>query len=217
MFNEFEDYEYEPSLVDEIKEEATRKLFDAIDESIRQKFDNVVAENSRLKEEIKEVYEKLRGVTMREKNLAVKEAELSRKAKKMPLKEIMGQREIIMYCARTEYKDKEKCSKCDENRKLVFTSPRGRSMEETCECGEDIKYFAPNEQVAYEIAYGKESLRMWYRPIRDSDSYSSGRFVADENVFGELKDYSKLDMYNSFFVSKEDCQKYCDWLNSKQV
>ena len=205
---------YEPSLADEIKTEAADKLFAAVDASVRQRFDKIELDNKSLEKRNKQLLEELSEYKSKESDIEAREKELSRKAKRMSLKEIMGQRKIMMYAARTEYKVKEKCSRCDDNRKLVFISPRGFKMKETCECGENIQFFAPSKQIAYEMADGKESLRMWYSPVSGDKSYSSGVFVPDENVFvGELDDYSNLNKCNSYFVFKKDCQEYCDWLN----
>lgn len=207
---------YEPSIADEIKAEAAEKLFTAIDVSVRERFDKLATENEQLKDRIEKLFDEVSEYKSRQNDLDAREKELARKTKRMSLKDLMGQREIIMYAARLEYEVKEKCSLCDKNRRRYYKTPLGNNAYDDCECSVNIQSYEPSEQIAYEMASGSGSLlRMWYRPIRDSDSYSGGNFVKDEDVFSG-GEYSDSNVYNLYFVNKEDCQKYCDWLNKEK-
>ena len=56
---------------------------------------------------------------------------------------------------------------------------------------------------------------MWYTEHRDKDydwyGYASSNYVDD--IYADGKNFEDIDRYKTYFKSKEDCQKYCDWLN----
>lgn len=43
------------------------------------------------------------------------------------------------------------------------------------------------------------------------------RKISAENIIQGDFDCSAINQWRSVFVEKEDCQKYCDWLNAEEM
>ncbi len=61
-------------------------------------------------------------------------------------------------------------------------------------------------------------MLMWYREQQNSD-YDYYRYDSStlaEKVYDETMGFEDIDKY-IFFKTKEECQKYCNWLNEKEL
>ncbi|SDK80663.1 hypothetical protein [Arthrobacter sp. ok362] len=67
-----------------------------------------------------------------------------------------------------------KCVKCDENRKLRYTTPRGNVGFEACECFVQTQRWEVEETVVHEVARRGGKLLVWY--------HGTSRYFDDDSV-----------------------------------
>lgn len=70
-----------------------------------------------------------------------------------------------------------KCGKCDANRQLRYTTPRGKVAFEACDCATSARRWEAEEQLVHEVARRDRKILAWYSPTSryfdDSDSVAS--------------------------------------------
>ena len=159
-----------------------------------------------------------------------------RKAKDMALEDLFGECIVDAWKVDREYIRGPKCNKCDENRKLHYTTPRGRSATENCECAESSVQYVPVPAI---MARFKVHPRRRVKDQDASDSYyhpvfrwyttewskieDGTEFEIDSDTevgcyrFADRDDtpFEKLNEWHSVFTSKERCQAFCDYLTMK--
>ena len=119
---------------------------------------------------------------------------------------------------------REKCDKCDENRKIHFTSPQGKPYSEDCKCATRYYSYFPKEATLSKFYVRKKDFR-WddkgetdfynrYYTVTDNDEYD--RYEATNEVYTSSGiDFADVNKHRAVFLRQEDCQKYCDWLNER--
>ena len=69
-----------------------------------------------------------------------------------------------------------KCGKCDEHRRLPYTTPRGHEAFETCECATKTQRWETEELLVHEVAKRSGRILAWYHGTSryyDEDSFGS--------------------------------------------
>ena len=219
------DYEeelcYEPSLADGIMLEYQQKMKDVLLRSIKQDIEGIKSENERLKEKNEKLQELVYGIQQRENSLEIEKSQFQRKLRRERLSELMGDFEVLMYQADGGSVKIPKCGNCNENRKIEFISPLGRKTTEPCTCNVRKTVYAVREYILteFKISDHKDMMAMWYKIKEDSrhDYASHNRTIYAEMIYSEDMKFEDIGSQDVFFKSKDDCQKYCDWLNSKEV
>lgn len=219
-YDEDERY-FEPSLADDIVLEFKEKMKDVLLDSVKQDISAIKAKNEALIKENEELKSNRDRVNALERSVQYEKKNLLRTVRSERLSELMKDFSVVMYTADNEGKKAPKCNKCDENRNLIFTSPKGKKMKESCDCDKTLSYYIPKEYYCSEFRINRnnEKLLMWYKENRERDEddyyqYQSSNFA--ETLYNSEMKYDDLTAYNTYFVSKKECQKYCDWLNNKQ-
>jgi len=213
------DYEeelcYEPSLADGIMLEYQQKMKDVLLRSIKQDIEGIKSENERLKEKNEKLQELVYGIQQRENSLEIEKSQFQRKLRRERLSELMGDFEVLMYQADGGSVKIPKCGNCNENRKIEFISPLGRKTNEPCTCDVSKVVYSVKKSRCCEFRIDSDgnSMLMWYKIKEDRNSELARYAYKEGTTFEELETSS----YNTFFKSKDDCQKYCDWLNSKEA
>jgi regulator of replication initiation timing len=228
----YEDYGdepyYEPTPADEIFFEAKQKLEDCLKESVKYKLTSTIEENRRLKEENEKMKEKVRNIEWKEKTLEQREKDMERNVLRKKFSEMLKPLEEKGYIYRVDYNYKmgEKCNKCNEDRKLPYITPRGKTAYEDCSCSKSYKVWSVEkadavilniskqrdypyslsvtpeyESASYDERYCKFELKMYIEDIDDVDM----NFNMDDFKYCEIG-----------FKKKEDCQRFCDYLNQKE-
>ena len=108
----------------------------------------------------------------------------------------------------------EKCDKCDAGGYITFTSPQGRTYREECNCRKGTTVYFPDEAKLVQIYASSDGYpaQFFYGKANDSyDEWTRCALVADGNFKPE-----DIDHYHTVFANKEDCEKYCEWLNNKE-
>lgn len=214
MYFENDEY-YEPSVGDEIYLEAREKLIDALKDSVKQHINSVSIENEKLKQENAKLEKQVIEIKSKERELEVEKEIYKKQLRFERLSELIKDLSVIVYEVTYFNAKKEKCNKCDENRKIYYTTPMGKKASEDCECAATEKEFIVNEKILYEFRESKNnSLLMWFKHYEDSgrEGYSSGSAI---EVFYDNYDFKDIPNYNVHFRNKETAEKYKDFLNSK--
>ena len=126
----------------------------------------------------------------------------------------------------------EKCNICNEERKLVANFPNGEIAKTTCTCAKTLSKRVPASSTIEVIRFSKRDSRYSSdRHFYFSRSYSPPD-NRDEYDYREFKIYHVASEFNEGIIelhenrkygerlgfrNKEECQKYCDWLNSREV
>jgi regulator of replication initiation timing len=224
----YEDYGdepcYEPTPADEIFFEAKQKLEECLKESVKYKLTSTIEENKRLKEENEKMREKVRNIEWKEKSLEQREKDMERNVLRKKFSEMLKpleERDQI-YRVNYSYKMGEKCNKCDENRKLPYTTPRGKTAYEDCVCSKTYKVWNVEKADIIKLSLYKKRdypYSLSITPIYDSASYDEMYCKFELETFIENIDDFNMDefRYNKVgFKNKDDCQKFCDYLNQKE-
>lgn len=196
-------------------------LMENIKKEFVEEMDSLRKENAEL-QDIKDNWESLKqSYATKERDLIISKSNALSEARSLKLSELLSDHKFIMYKVDTEYIHKPKCNNCDNNRKLHFVTPGGRDALITCDCDEhDVKYI-PSEYAAYEfklLDYRGREFLVWYKRL---DSDKKEYFHIDESSYGSTAkitykkdmEFDKLDKYETYFENRNDCKKYCDWLN----
>lgn len=218
-YDEFESY-YDPSEADEIVIEYQEKMKEVLLKGIKNDIKNTTSENERLKEENKKLKDRERDVDNKERQLEYQKSNLFQEVKRERLSQVLENFQVIMYRASTTTKKLPKCNKCNDNRKIEFKSPSGKTMTESCECDKGIAFYVPNEYICTEFRMDDNNKRLlaWYKLHRnsgDDDYYQYDSTNLIKTLYDNNMNYNELDYYHTYFKDKKECEKYCDWLNNQ--
>ena len=149
------------------------------------------------------------------------ELELEDKYRNKKAQEILAECCTVGWRAAWRYDEpKEKCDKCDEDGYITFYSPQGTKYREQCKCRhKDVIYYPAETRLARIYASkSPETVQFYYDKVRgDGESYSD--YVRCYVVRSSDFKPEKIDSYDycvTVFANKEDCEKYCEWLNNKE-
>ena len=228
-YYDYEDYYYEPSEFEQQIEEFKDLLFKSVKQEHLDRLNQLEKENKEL-QEIKNNWKSLESeYKSKICDLENEKSKLEMNAKRMRLEELFeGEFNTILYSPDDIYVYTNKCDKCDDDRKVHFLSPSGKEMKEDCECGNAYRkytvksYYCTEFRVNRNRKAGEMPLLMWYKKYKDYDSDYDGYtydssdlvkkiFSPDMNFETIFNDYK----YSIYFKDKNDCQKYCNWLNDK--
>ena len=228
MYYDYDDYWAELSEFDQQIEEFKDSLRNSVKDEIKEKIASLENELSELKEFrdekdkfIQECESKVREAK-REAEVAIRTAkESEEKWKKARLHQLLGDYLTVGWKVGNSWEYGEKCNKCDENRKIHFTSPQGKKYTEDCRCAKrHYKYF-PKEATLCKFYVRKENFgwddNRYYTVVDCDDDYD--RYERADHVYTSSDDidYEKVNSYNAVFLNKEDCQKFCDWKNKQEA
>lgn len=229
---------WEPSEADELFNEIKSKLIDAAKDSIKNDMEYLKSENERLSKRVDELESKEYEVVTREEIVRYKEQNLRREVErefyKTAIEDLFKNalEESVLWFADNKPHEKPKCNKCNDDRKWVLTWPDGTQVAKKCECAEPDYWYEPQEThietLIYQIRDDNYPSYRYYRLDRSYQNTKESRyndysyndfgiqFVYDKFCEDVLEKHEQLN-YGKFigFKSKEECQKYCDWLNKR--
>lgn len=124
-----------------------------------------------------------------------------------------------IYELSSKSENREKCNKCDENRQYEITTPDGISHEINCFCSRPKNIFFVRELQSLRLALNKKN-----------NGEVEAVFLGVKGCYDEIKIYRKEIMntleeavknnvpsYRAYFVDKSIAEKYCEYLNSKEI
>jgi len=219
MCDYLEEPYYEPTPADEIFVKYLNEMKSALTDSAKYQIDSIKEINAKLIKQNNDLKDEISKVRSKERELEIQKLSLERQVRNERLSKLMRDFEVIMYRPdRTSVKI-PKCDKCNENRRIKFTSPLGKIMDESCTCDVSKPVYNVEEYICTEFRINSDNnkMLMWYK-MKQGDDYDYARYRSGSSDLAELiyqdgmnfEDIKRRDIY---FKSKDDCQKYCDWLN----
>lgn len=119
----------------------------------------------------------------------------------------------------TSRQPQRKCSRCNEDRKLEYKTPRGKVAYEPCECAATTLIWTVEEQYVHEISKHFGQLIVWYDSTaryynRDNPDSISGGTVLKSPANVPLKEL--MDEPREYgFTNKEDALVVASSLNKE--
>lgn len=212
--SEFEDqiYQMKESLSKSVKSEFLEEM-----ERLRKENKNLQGIREHF-EQIKRDYERKKV----ECDRAIREAE--QKAKRMRVNELMEHFRIFAWETTWEYLYGPKCDKCNKRRQIKISLPSGKKVDDECQCSKsETKVMVPRRMALYEMADRDRGIAAWYKACGLKDDryyvldYASN--VYTESLIKSGTDFDEIEKMEErrkvLFVTEEECQAYCDYLNQK--
>lgn len=234
---DFEEPVWEPSEADDLFDEIKQKLIDSAKSSLKNDMESLITRNNYLEKRNKELEDREQSLNQKERELEYKskdirgavEREFYKTAVEDVFRDALNKSHI--WVAQSVAHKKPKCNLCDENRQWSAIWPDGTISNKKCTCAIPEYWFEPTELIAnllrytYQdsdnVSYRHYNLNRTYTAVGDKwNDYSYAEFsviaVFDNFCDDVLTIHDKLG-YEKYigFTSKEECQKYCDWLNGK--
>lgn len=229
MYYDYDDYWGEPSEFEQQVEEFKDALRNSVKDEIKEKIASLEKELAELNEfkkdknKIIQEYENKVKEAKREAEATIRKAkESEEKWKKARLHQLLG--DYLMVGWKTSYTREygEKCDKCDDNRKIHFSSPQGKKYTEDCQCAKCYYKYHPQEATLAKIYVRKKNFSsndnadFYNRYYEVEDHDDSDVYAVSSEVYASSDfDYEKANSYRAVFLNEEDCAKYCKWLTEK--
>jgi len=236
---DYEDYEnhYESSEVDQLVEEFKDKCREHLLPNIRQEIEQLNKENMELRIKNEEYKKRESEIIGKERDLKHKGDNLKREVEKEfyasnigdTLKDYIEKSEV--WFADSKGFRQDKCSLCNDKRKLVANFPNGKTTEANCDCSSMIHKYVPEISELTMIKFSKkdskyQSERKFY--LSKTFIPSSKSSYCDDHSYNDFKLCQIVDEFNDStkelhedkkydtkveIKTQEECQQYCDWLN----
>lgn len=231
MYYDYDDYWGEPSEFEQQVEEFKYALRNSVKDEIKEKIASLEKELAELNEfkkdknKIIQEYENKVKEAKREAESTIRKAkESEEKWKKARLHQLLGDYLTVGWKAAYTRVYGEKCDKCDDDRKIHFTSPQGKKYTEDCQCATCYYKYHPKEVMLSKIYVRKKNFSYddkgkcdfynRYYTVEDKDDcdlYETSSEVYTSSDFN----YEKANSYRAVFLNEEDCAKYCEWLTEQ--
>ncbi|MCM3704049.1 hypothetical protein [Paenibacillus macerans] len=217
---EYDDFYDEPSEFEQQVDEFKQSLLNAVKDEFKTEMERLRKENAEL-QEIKNRKNEIEAEHTRALyQFESEKLQFENKMKRMRLAELLGENLLVAWFPAGQDIKKPKCDKCDDRRMIMYTTPRGKTEYEYCECTETSRVYQPEEIQCYKFYQSKSSWGDNYPTVslyfqrkedRDYDTFEARRHPYAGEPFEEVNKYSVA------FNSPEECQAYCDWLNEKET
>ena len=220
----YDDTSYYDELTDELKE----SLKKSIKKEVLDKMEKLEKENKELSD-VKKNFNEIKADFERKKNeydSKLKDLEYEMKHAKLVdlIMELCPS--VKVYHVYKDWHDWKlpKCDKCDDNRRISFVSPYGKTYWDNCPyCDKVYKKFIMDEVELKEFTYKKdryfEKFECEYRVLdKDCSSYDRGVILtasrcADNKTFDELINFMQDERKGVYFSSKEKAEEFMNWMN----
>ncbi len=144
--------------------------------------------------------------------------DLRSKVRRERLVDLLEDHKVIMYRVTSKPETQPKCDKCDDRRRIHYLSPQGKKQSENCLCSEGKYIYHPKEYMRYEFRLKRDgNIIAWYRQYSDGeDGLVSDYSITADCIYSPEMKFEELSKYTTFFKTEEECQGYCDYLNTKE-
>ena len=238
MYYEYDTGYYEPSNADIFFDEMKEKFREYLLDDIKCELNHLRKENAELTEKNSKLSDDNRKLNSEKQSAAWSKETIRREIENefynKNVDEIFKDRieNIDVWFADYIYHEQPKCEYCNNERKRVYEYPDGIKSEIMCNCAKPIGGYEPNTATFDTLTYCVKpsrysSERKIY--VKDWNLYKPGDRYSDYG-YGDFKilhivdifDDNTLDLHEHTsygerigFKTKEECQKYCDWLNKR--
>lgn len=215
-------WESEQSDADQAFAELREAVYESVSDEITNKISRLTKENAELKERLEnlDTLENEARVEKRvyEMKLGRLESEVRSELRRMEAEKILSFLTEEKYGIVWDSRAKPKCDKCNEDRVIPYTTPRGRKVSERCECSETINFYAVSPMMVKSVSGTGSGVTVWYEPTcrkdrRDRDDWDMRTRVlkpatSDEEMAQRPNDYG--------FDTMEEAQRVCDLANARR-
>ena len=233
MYYDYEDFWSEPSEFEMQVEEFKDSLRKAVKDEIKDRIAYLEKELADLKEFrdekdkiILEYEAKIREARCEADAVMRAAKESEEKWKKARLHQLLGDYLTVGWKVGYSWEYGEKCDKCDDDRKIHFTSPQGRAYKEDCQCAQKYYRYFPKEATLSKIYVKKKDFRYddkgetdfynRYYTVKDDGDYD--RYESTDRVYTSSDiDFNDVNTYSCVFLNEEDCKKFCDWKTEQEL
>lgn len=226
----------EPSTGELVYEEIKKVLLGTVKQEFIDELEKLRKENEELRpfKEDKDRFERELLQAKADYNRKIKEAQIS--AENSVFEKLLGDRIVQAWKVKRDYIKPPKCNKCDDQRRLHFSSPSGKDMTEPCECDKATTIFKPVPALLARFrvnpsAHAKAQFRtdsfcdkpLYYWYSTEYDSLDQAEFCLSEcsgvgaDRHSDTLPFSELNEWHSIFTSLERCQEFCDYLTKKRT
>lgn len=239
MYYEYDTGYYEPSNADIFFDEMKEKFREYLTDKVKYELDRLSEENKELKEKNAKLNDENRSLNLEKQTAAWSKDSIRREVENefysKNIDELFKDRieNIDVWFADYVYHEQPKCEYCNDDRQRVYTYPDGLESKVQCSCAKPIGGYEPNTATFATLIYcvkpsrysseRKIFIKDWslYKPNVTYDDYGYGdfRILHIINTFND--DVIELHEARSYgeklgFKTKEECQKYCNWLNERR-
>ncbi|AJG62191.1 MULTISPECIES: hypothetical protein [Bacillus] len=214
-----EEFYHEPSEFEQQVDELKETLMNAVKDEFKEEMDRLRKENAELQEVKKNMKEIEQDYKRKSFDLDWKKKNLETTVRRERLSELMKDFQVELYTVSSRGKEKPKCDKCNEKRRIPYKTPLGNDTYETCDCSSKIQVYEPMPILLNEFSIRNGESCAWYQ-VKDGswdeylhyyeDSINGKELITSEEQFESIG-YS----YKTLFKDKEIAQKYCDYKNKK--
>lgn len=219
-----EDFYHEPSEFDLRIDEFKESLMKSVKEDFIAELEELKKENESL-QDVKKNFESIkRDYENKERELEIERNNAKREVRRELISDILDEYRLIMYQASQVGVEKPKCDKCDKNRRINYKTPLGKDATEYCDCSTKEYTYKPKKHALVELSPRNNfyDLSAFYYEVRNSGGKDEYLRLSDYSqhatyIYRDGMGYKDIKRYSTFFKTKEECQKYCDWLNENKV
>lgn len=221
----YDDYDGpEPSEYDEKVDEFKDMLRQQVKAEITERLERLEKDNAELRAKVANVGRLERDAKTLERELKHSIESAERKAKQEFFS--MKLTELAAILAEPKYKidyrrvHGDKCDKCDDKRRVAYTTPLGRNLFESCTCAKLKTEYYITEHVATEVKRenrGAGEYKVWYSPHMsdyNEDGYISAKWVVDPE--GMTIEEQKKVISSLGFSDRDEAQALVDTLNAEE-
>ncbi|MGE6615767.1 hypothetical protein [Bacillus mycoides] len=212
-----EDFYHEPSEFEQQIEEFKESLMESIKSNHKEEIARLRKENAEL-QDVKQRMKEMENEHKRKLyDLDYEKQNLESKVRKERLDALLKGFEIEAYTIASKSYKAPKCEKCDENRRIRYTTPLGKETYETCDCGSYIHVYEPIPTLLKEFSIRSGEGVVWYE-VRDSGNRYEHLGYYDDSINGKEmitseEQFEGKGTYKVLLQTKELAQKYCDYIN----
>lgn len=216
MDSYFEDY----SAYDEVAESLKEALRESVTAEITARLNKLTAENIELRDKVKNLKQLETEVSLAKANYERETASARRDAlsiiRKEKLSELLSAIDEHLYTVETKQVPRDKCDRCNEDRRIPYKTPLGKDELELCDCAYQDSVWFVDEAIAHEVSRQNGELRVFWHAVSkryDHDYIISPRWlkpaggVDPEEIMKSPREYSFKDIASA--------QAVADLLNTK--
>lgn len=200
-------------------EEWKDTLRESVKKEYKEEMERLRKENAELYDIKKEWKERIAELDRKKSEMERTISEAEKKAKRARLNELLEPLCETAYGYEYEYKYvRDKCDKCDEYGYFHYKSPQGHDAKELCDCRKQICLYHPVEAKVVRLAQyrnQKEPDIVFCFPRRkepvDNDDICETSEIYRGQEFKDINVWSGI-----IFLNKEDCERFCEYLNNKK-
>lgn len=214
-----EDFYYEPSEFEQQVDELKETLMNSVKDEFKEEMERLKKENAEL-QEVKLNMKKIeQDYADKKRKLDWERQDLKVTVRRERINELMKDLQVELYTVASRGKEQPKCDKCDENRRIPYTTPLGRETYEQCECNSRIHVYEPIPILLTSFSIDSGKGNAWYQ-VKDQGNYEYLSYYEDsingKDLITTEEQFEGIGYsYKSLFKDKEIAQKYCDYKNKQ--